>query len=141
MPHRLYPLVAARASHRCEYCRAPELLFNSSFEVEHIRPLAHGGTDDDWNLALACRACNGAKHTAMIARDPESGRAVRLFNPRSDIWHDHFDVDTDTAEIAGRTAIGRATVSRLQLNALKHVEARWVWIAQFGFPDDLPEGW
>jgi hypothetical protein len=33
-----YPRVAARAGHLCEYCRAPELIFNFPFEVEHIIP-------------------------------------------------------------------------------------------------------
>jgi len=40
-PH--YPPVSARARHSCEYCRAPEIVFNLPFEVEHIIPLAHGG--------------------------------------------------------------------------------------------------
>jgi 5-methylcytosine-specific restriction endonuclease McrA len=40
-PH--YPLVSARARHSCEYCRAPEIVFNLPFEVEHIIPLARGG--------------------------------------------------------------------------------------------------
>ena len=35
----LYAPVAARAAHRCEYCRAPEVIFNFRFEVEHIIPL------------------------------------------------------------------------------------------------------
>jgi hypothetical protein len=30
-----YTLVADRAAHRCEYCHAPELVFNFPFEVEH----------------------------------------------------------------------------------------------------------
>ncbi|PZV17903.1 MAG: hypothetical protein DCF21_08980 [Leptolyngbya sp.] len=50
-----YNSVASRAGHRCEYCRAPELVFNFSFEVEHIVLLAKGGTSQDDNLALACR--------------------------------------------------------------------------------------
>lgn len=33
-PH--YPLVARRAGHRCEYCRAPEAVFNFPFEVERL---------------------------------------------------------------------------------------------------------
>ena len=33
-----YPLVAERAGHRCEYCLAPEAVFNFPFEVEHIFP-------------------------------------------------------------------------------------------------------
>ena len=71
----------------------------------------------------------------MTARDSVSRRLVRLFNPRSDVWTEHFAVDTDTARIDGRTEIGRATVSRLWMNARKQVDARWFWIARFGFPD------
>lgn len=37
-----YTLVADRAAHRCEYCRAPEIVFNFPFEVEHILPLYRG---------------------------------------------------------------------------------------------------
>ncbi len=42
-----YTLVADRAAHRCEYCHAPELVFNFPFEVEHIVPLYRGGADTD----------------------------------------------------------------------------------------------
>ena len=55
-PH--YPLVAPRAAHHCEYCRAPEAVFNMAFEVEHIIPPLHGGLDEASNWALACRSCN-----------------------------------------------------------------------------------
>ena len=34
----LYDLVAARAGYRCEYCHAPEVLFNHRFPVDHIIP-------------------------------------------------------------------------------------------------------
>jgi len=54
----LYHVVAERAVYRCEYCHAPEIVFNFPFEVEHILPQAHGGSDDLDNLALACHACN-----------------------------------------------------------------------------------
>ena len=53
-----YPVVSERAEHRCEYCRAPELVFNFPFEVEHIVPVCRGGANTDANLALACRSCN-----------------------------------------------------------------------------------
>ena len=45
-----YAAVAERAGHRCEYCHAPESIFNFPFEVEHIVPTAHGGVDDESNL-------------------------------------------------------------------------------------------
>jgi 5-methylcytosine-specific restriction endonuclease McrA len=55
-PH--YADAALRAGHRCEYCRAPEAVFNFPFEVEHVVPSARGGLDEDANRALACRSCN-----------------------------------------------------------------------------------
>lgn len=38
-----YERVAERANHRCEYCQAPELVFNFPFEVEHIIPVYRQG--------------------------------------------------------------------------------------------------
>ncbi|MDX2241996.1 MAG: hypothetical protein NW224_15025 [Leptolyngbyaceae cyanobacterium bins.302] len=34
-----YAAIAQRTNHRCEYCKAPEVVFNLPFEVEHIVPL------------------------------------------------------------------------------------------------------
>src|SRR4051812_29687839 len=104
-----YPPVALRAKHRCEYCHAPEIAFNVVFEVEHILPSAHGGTDEEGNLALACRSCNISKSNHITATDPATREEVRLFNPRLDQWDDHFVVELDQ-EIRGTSAIGRATV-------------------------------
>ena len=50
--------MSQRAGHRCEYCHAPEAIFNLAFEVEHVIPISRQGADDESNLALACRACN-----------------------------------------------------------------------------------
>jgi hypothetical protein len=139
MAHRLYELVAERAHRRCEYCLAPESIFNSPFEVEHIIPRAAGGIDDEANLALACRSCNSSKFQATTASDPLSRRAVRLFHPRQDDWNEHFTFSVTSAEIVGRTAIGRASVARLRMNGTKEKEARRLWILYFGFSVD-PEG-
>lgn len=138
MAHRLYAVVAERARRRCEYCLAPELIFNAAFEVEHVTPRDRGGADEEWNLALACRSCNGSKYLATAAPDPQSGRSVRLFNPRFDAWDDHFSLHVTSAEIVGRSPIGRATVSRLKMNGPKQLEARRLWILSFGFPDEPP---
>ena len=105
-----YPLVAARAGHRCEYCHAPEVVFNFPFEVEHCVPIALGGTDMWLNLALACRSCNLWKAIFTTAIDPESGEEVALYHPRALMWDEHFIVDQERGNIQGRTAIGRATV-------------------------------
>lgn len=122
-PH--YPLVAERAGHRCEYCHAPEAVFNMPFEVEHIIPLAKGGADVAANWALACRSCNLNKSDALDGIEPVTQHRVRLFNPRQDFWMEHFAVDqTFPFHLQGKTPLGRATISQLRLNSNLQVAAR-----------------
>jgi hypothetical protein len=123
-----YPFVSARARHACEYCRAPELVFNLPFEVEHITPQARGGETREDNLALSCRSCNLYKSDHTRAFDELTGREVGLFNPRLDAWREHFSIDEETGEIRGLTESGRATVSRLRINSAAQVSARRQWL-------------
>lgn len=129
-----YPAVATRARHRCEYCRAPEEIFNFRFEIEHVAPQAAGGSDDVDNLALACRACNAYKSVFVTGIDPESRREVYLFNPRKESWQEHFQFDLQTYTIQGRTACGRATVERLCFNEDYQCAARVRWVLLELFP-------
>ncbi len=130
----LYAPVAVRAGHRCEYCRAPEEVFNFPLEIEHITPQARGGTDDLANLALACRACNLFKSDAETGRDDVTRTQATLFHPRRDVWEQHLRYDGETAQLLGLSAAGRATVTRLQMNRPHQVAARRRW-AQLGlFP-------
>jgi HNH endonuclease len=131
-PH--YGLVALRAGHRCEYCHAPEAVFNLLLEVDHIVPVAHGGEDVAANWALACRACNLYKSLHVSGIDPENDVVVRLFHPRQDRWEDHFQVAPESGEIVGRTPIGRATTVRLGLNSEAQVAARRQWMRLGLFP-------
>lgn len=131
-PH--YPLVAARAAHRCEYCRAPEVIFNCPFEVEHIIPPSRGGLDEEANWALSCRACNVRKSNHLDAVDPETATQVRLYNPRDDAWQEHFTVDHRSGTISGTTAVGRATVQRLGMNTPTQTSARLQWVRLGLFP-------
>ena len=78
------------AAHRCEYCRAPEAIFNLPFEVEHIVPTSRGGSADELNHALACRACNVFKSNQLEGHDEVEGKSVRLYHPRQDSWEEHF---------------------------------------------------
>ncbi len=131
-PH--YPQVAQRAGHRCEYGHAPEVIFNFPFEVEHITPLSLGGGDLESNLALACRSCNLHKAAHISDMDPQSRDIVRLFDPRADHWEEHFRVNSESGEIKGLTAIGRATVVRLEMNSQTQVAARRQWMRLGLFP-------
>jgi HNH endonuclease len=122
-----YPAVAERAEHRCEYCQAPEAIFNLSFEVEHITPSSRGGSDDPANLALSCRAYNLYKGDRTEGSDDESGAEVPLFNPRVDDWERHFTVDGATGDILGLSVVGRATMAALQMNRPVQLAARLQW--------------
>lgn len=130
----LYPTVAERANYRCEYCHAPEEVFNFPFDVEHILPVARGGSYDLDNLALSCRACNSYKSAFEVGQDSETQALAPLFNPRREVWDEHFQIDLQTAEIIGLTVTGRATALRLRMNLPRQRAARLRWM-QFGlFP-------
>jgi 5-methylcytosine-specific restriction endonuclease McrA len=123
-----YPLVARRAGYHCEYCHAPEVIFNFPFEIEHIIPASQGGDDEETNLALACRSCNLRKANHRSGIDPLSESAVRLYDPRQDRWEEHFNILTEIGMIEGLTDIGRTTIWRLQINAPAQLAARSLWI-------------
>jgi hypothetical protein len=126
--NRFYPQVAERAGERCEYCHAPERVFNFAFEVEHILPRSAGGKDALDNLALACESCNLYKSDATSVWDAEEGRDVPLFHPRRDRWDEHFLLDHETSELRGLTAVGRVTVAHLRLNSVFQRRARRHWM-------------
>jgi hypothetical protein len=129
-----YAQVSARAVHRREYCRAPEVIFNFPFEVEHIIPLGRDGRDNDSNWALACHSCNLFKSDFVEGIDQESSALTRLFHPRQDIWDEHFSVLSELGTVVGRTPIGRVTVFRLHMNAIAQTRARQGWIRLGLFP-------
>jgi hypothetical protein len=132
--NRHYALVAEQAAHRCESCRAPEAVFNFPFEVEHIIPPLQGGVDAATNFALACRACNVRKASYLDGPDDKTKITVRLYHPREDHWEEHFQVNTTTGALVGRTPIGRATIARLQMNAPVQLAARQQWMLLGVFP-------
>ena len=128
--------VRAQARNRCGYCQSPQQYVLGLLEIDHIIPTARGGTNDEENLWLACRLCNGFKATQMQARDPLTGRRVRLFHPRRQRWSRHFLWSEDGTRIIGRTACGRTTVVALQLNHVIAVMVRRAWVAAGWFPPE-----
>jgi hypothetical protein len=84
--------------------------------MEHVIPIAAGGETTEANLALSCFACNRRKWDRRSGLDPAAGGEHRLFNPRTDLWNEHFAWSRDGLSILGRSPIGRATVSVLEMN-------------------------
>jgi 5-methylcytosine-specific restriction endonuclease McrA len=108
--------VRERAKQCCEYCLAQILFSADVFSIEHIIPVSKGGLTALFNLAFSCQCCNNHKYTSTHVIDPASGSIVPLYNPRLDIWAEHFEWFENFTEIIGISPTGRATVSRLQLN-------------------------
>lgn len=104
------------AQNRCGYCLSPQHLVMARLEIEHIIPLAKGGSNHETNLWLACPICNGHKAGKIEGVDPETGVTVALFNPRLQAWFQHFSWSSDGLRIMGLTPTGRATVQALSLS-------------------------
>lgn len=116
-------LVKSRAANECEYCRLrQEDASITAFHIEHVIPRKHGGLDEAENLALACHHCNWHKGPNLTGIDPDSGEIVALFHPRLQQWNEHFR--SEWPYIRGMTAIGRATVRVLEMNAATRIELR-----------------
>jgi hypothetical protein len=117
------------AGDRCGYCRSPQHLVYGKLEIEHIVPVAKGGTDEEQNLCLSCRLCNSFKASQTEFTDPVSGALVRFFDPRRQSWADHFSWSDDGTRILGRTPCGRATILALRLNNWIALTVRRQWVS------------
>jgi hypothetical protein len=121
--------VRVAAQNRCGYCLSPQYLVMARLEIEHILPFSKQGTNDESNLWLACPLCNRYKGDKTTAVDPETGQTVPLFNPRTQMWSEHFQWSEDGLRIIGRTPIGRATVVALHLSDDPDaLEVRSYWV-------------
>ena len=121
--------VAEQALYRCGYCLTTELLIGAPMEIEHIIPMALGGRTEESNLWLACSLCNEYKGMRIVASDPLTDEFSPLYNPRQQVWNEHFGWSADFERIIGKTAIGRATVAALRLNRPLLVRSRRIWVA------------
>lgn len=116
-------LVRRRAGRRCEYCLLPEGLGFITFHLDHCISQKHDGPTVAENLALACPACNVHKGTDVAGLDPEEDRPVALFNPRTQVWEEHFRQEEFL--IVGLTATGRVTARLLRMNDADRVLDRF----------------
>jgi HNH endonuclease len=121
-------IVFDRAQGKCEYCLLPEPLSISAHHVDHIIAEKHKGKTEPENLALSCSTCNYAKGSDIASIDPETDEVIRLYHPRRDRWSEHFQIEPESGMIQPLTAIAQVTADLLQLNQLKRVTERKLWI-------------
>lgn len=58
---KLRQKIISQARNRCGYCLGEQRYIFAPLEIDHILPVALGGTDDEENLWLACHLCNSRK--------------------------------------------------------------------------------
>jgi HNH endonuclease len=127
-------IVRKRAKYLCEYCHSPERISTTRFTVDHLIPKSIGGSDDLNNLAFACRRFNERRYNCVAGYDSETNAIVPIFNPRQQIWSEHFLWSANGRTIIGVTPIGRATCKRLDMNDERYPEddsirsARGFWV-------------
>ena len=134
VPAALRTKVQERAGFRCEYCLLHEADALFSHKVDDVIAVKHRGETRADNLAWTCFLCNRLKGSDIASIDLDTGRIVRLFNPREDDWAAHFRLEG--ALIVPLTPEGRVTEYLLRFNTAENVELRRLLIQSGRYPID-----
>ncbi|MGF1538789.1 MAG: HNH endonuclease, partial [Elainellaceae cyanobacterium] len=102
-------------------------------EIDHAIARKHGGKAIAENLVLACLPCNRHKGSDLTSFDPLTGKLTQLYNPRTQIWTNHFGIDEGS--ILALTATGRTTVALLKMNDIRRLQLRQALALQGLYPD------
>lgn len=115
---RLRYEVLRRDQHTCRYCgnSAPEV----KLTVDHVLPVALGGSDDPTNLVTACADCNAGK-SASSADSP----IVADVNSKAIAWAAALE------QVAQERSMERASLEPL-MNAFAAEWDSWKWTTGFG---------
>ncbi len=132
IPQEIRLLVAERAQHLCEYCLIHAEDSFVGCQVDHIISLKHGGKTELNNLAYACAPCNRAKGSDIGSMAWKTGKFTRLFNPRIDVWSEHFYLDDSLLNTL--TDIGQVTARILGFNSVERILERDAMIAVGNYP-------
>jgi hypothetical protein len=114
--------VRRRAKDRCEYCQMPQNGTVLPHEADHIRSQKHHGPTTADNLCWACSWCNSFKGTDVAAYVPGTTEIVPLFNPRTQVWDEHFNWEGGI--LRAKTATASATIELLRMNQPERIDHR-----------------
>lgn len=113
--------IRAQFGFRCGYCGVSEAESGGELEVDHYRPVAHGGTEDASNLVYACVTCNRFKSDYWP--EAEASDDLKLLQPNVDDLPTHVAALPD-GRLAGRTPRGWFHIQRLHLNRPAQIALR-----------------
>lgn len=99
-----------RFNFACGYCGISETDAGARLTVDHFRPVARGGSDEEENWVYACHACNEFKG-AYWPQEEE----LALLQPGRDEVSVHWRVDENGVLVA-LTARGANHIEKVQLN-------------------------
>jgi hypothetical protein len=123
VPHPRHDSVRDQFDQRCGYCGVSEVDTGGELTVDHFRPVAAGGSDEDENLVYACFRCNLFKSDFWPGTaDLETGR--RVLHPARDRVADHLQEDAATGRLVPLTETGRFHITLPRLNRPSLVEHR-----------------
>ncbi len=132
----LRQLVIDRSDHLCEYCLIHDDDTVLGCSIDHIISLKHGGPNTEDNLAYACVFCNRYKGSDVGSMIWETQDFVRFYNPRRDLWSEHFQLAGVT--IAALSPIGEVTARILGFNDYERLLERQILIDRGRYPRRLP---
>ena len=130
---KLRQKIVEQSGNRCGYCLGEQRYIFAPLEVDHLLPIAEGGTDDEENLWLACPLCNSYKGRQTHGINSITKRKVLLFNPRKQNWKRHFKIE-NRIRIVGKTVCRRVTVVALQMNGHLAITVRQNWRIAGSYP-------
>ncbi|WP_413163843.1 HNH endonuclease [Capilliphycus salinus ALCB114379] len=129
---KLRDKIANRADLLCEYCLISEGDTFLGCQVDHIISIKHGGATEANNLAFACVYCNRNKGSDLGSISRQTGELVIFFNPRTDRWNNHFQLQG--ARIEPITPIGEVTARILGFNEADRILERQLLINEGRYP-------
>lgn len=89
-----------------------------SFHFDHIKSIKHSGESIIENLAYSCPECNLNKGSDLATLNNQN-ELIRFFNPRIDIWEEHFLLNEGL--IIAKTEIGEATIKIFKMNDIERL--------------------
>ena len=132
IPYSFRLIVGQQAGFKCEYCLIHEADSVFAHEIDHIISLKHGGLTELKNLAYSCVFCNRMKGSDIGSILLPDRKFVRLFDPRIDVWREHFQIDDGFIEAL--TEIGAVTVKILDINHFERIIERRELILDDRYP-------
>lgn len=112
----------------CEYCHSQAEYSFAAYSIEMVVPKSKEGQMETRNLAFVCQGCSNHKYRKTEGFDSVTNETVKFFNPRIDVWKEHFAWNEDTSLLVGLTAKGRATIKELKMNRPTLIELRAILV-------------